>query len=185
MNMEVLINVVILFIIIVSLLKRVQAVSKKGDEVKRVPEGPPDPLAETIKEAQRRSEMQERMNRRTIREVFEEPERQPAAPPIQQEEIPSGPPSLEDIFRRITDEIRPDIQEMAPEPVKEEMFPSEQVSEPVPEPQYDSTPSKRFMAARRRKHPVGLSFKGPEVVRGIVLSEILGPPVALRSERIV
>lgn len=180
MNIDILINVVILFIIIMSLLKRVQEISKKGDEVKKVPEGPPDPLAETIKKAKQRAKEQSEPVRRSIREVFDEPRREPAAPKPERPEPPPATPSLEDIFKRLSGETIPEVQQTQPEPVVPELEP-----EPFPEPPAVKTPRVRKKYVQPRNQAPALSFEGSDVVRGIIMGEILGPPVSMRSERVV
>ena len=182
MNMDVLINLVILLVIVASLLKRVKEITQKGEEVKRVPEGPPDPLAETIKEARERSEMRQDTERRSIRDVFEESghEQPVESPPVT--ETPSAPPTLEDIFKRLAGEIAPESRQPVPEPMAVEPPPPEPVpAEPLTEPPPISEYKPPRQKAKPKARTGGLSFDGPEVVRGIILSEILGPPVSLRE----
>ncbi len=185
MNIDIIINVVILFIIIMSLLKRVKEISKKGDEVKKMPEGPPDPLAETIKTEKQRAKEQSEPVRRSIREVFDEPRRGPAAPKQERPEAPPATPSLEDVFKRLSGEIIPEVQQTQSEPVAPEPQVPKPEPEPVPEPPSVRIPKVRKTYVQPRNQSPVLSFEGSEVVRGIIMGEILGPPVSMRSERVV
>ena len=122
--------------------------------------------------------MREDMDRRTIRDVFEAPGRETSAPQPQSAEMPSAPPTLGDIFKRLSGELQPEAQHTVPEPIIAEPSYS---PEPIVEAPAVPVRRSRKMAAKTRVRSSGLSFRGPDVVRGIILSEILGPPVSMRE----
>jgi len=151
--MEVLINLVIIFIVIATVLKRIQELGKKQGEIKVPPASPPVPFPELTEEPVRQ-------------EKSEEEEIKPVREWI---------PSLEEVFEK----IRPEFTEP-------EIFPEPEipplVEEPVPE---VVQPIFYEKAVPREKAASGvtLNFSGSEVVRGIIMREILGPPVSMQNDR--
>ena len=176
--MDVIINLFILFIIVVSVLRSLQDAARKSREIKIPPPKPvemrPEPLSEAAPE----------------REPEWAPEPQapsrPAVPPRPMpEEIPPAwePPrrSIEEVFGKLEERYR----ELTESPVPEAVLREKTLEHPQPDmragfrrrfvPQKSRIPGK---AAAIR--PV-LSFDGQSVVNGIIMSEILGQPVSLRK----
>jgi len=153
MDIELLINLVIVVVIILSVLKRLKNVSKKGEELETPPPAAP-PAA---------PDMVERTDE------------------ISQEE-PVERPELPEIFKQLFGQEKPDISgedELKQEPV----VPEPSMAEPVQPPEEIVKPVAYGLPVIPKKEQTAelkLSFRGPEVVRGIVMSEILGPPVGLK-----
>lgn len=151
--MEVLINLIIIFIVIVTVLKRIHEVAKKRDEITVPPASPTGPFPELAEELKR----------------MEKPEEEEIKPMSEQV------PPEEEIFEK----IQPEFAE--PEIFLEPEIPP-QIEEPVPE---VVQPIFYEKAVPRKKAASGLtlSFSGSEVVKGIIMREILGPPVSMQNDR--
>jgi len=151
--MEVLINLVIIFIVIATVLKRIQELGKKQGEIKVPPASPPVPFPELTEEPVR----QEKSEEEEIKPVRE------------------WAPSLEEVFEKIQPEF------VEPEIFLEPEIPL-QIEEPVPE---VVQPIFYEKAVPRKKAASGvtLNFSGSELVRGIIMREILGPPVSMQNDR--
>jgi len=151
--MEVLINLVIIFIVIVTVLKRIQELAKKQGEIKIPPASPPVPFPELFEEP-------------VHPEKLEEEEIKPVSERVS---------SLEEVFEKIRPEfVEPEIslEPEIPTPAEEPVLAVEQ-------------PILYEKAVTRRKVTPGLTlhFSGSELVSGIVMREILGPPVSMQNER--
>lgn len=172
--MDKLINLVIIFIIFISIFKRLREVALKQQEIQkpREPSPLPGPFVET--------ELPEGA-------VDMEPEEM--VPSIETMPTEQVVPLEEMIERRIREVIEPEMSREIELPVEEvSSWPlEEQVSEPLPEVQPVAAVRpvglvKKPPAPRRKSRTV-LDFGSPGVIRGILMREILGPPVALRDDR--
>jgi len=151
--MEVLINLIIIFIVIVTVLKRIQVLGKKQEEIKVPPASPPVPFPELAEELKR----------------LEKPGEEEIKP------VGERIPSIKEVFEKIQTEFaEPEIsfETEIPPPVEE---PIPEVLQPI---FYEK-------AVRRKKAApsITLKFSGSELVRGIIMREILGPPVSTQNER--
>ena len=161
--MEWLINLVIIFIVFLAIFKRIQEVAKKGGEIMGPPGSPPVPSREAAEEF------------RTVEQPVEE------EIILHREEMqPKREPSLsiEDIFEKLRGGyVQPEVQP-EPEITPEEELPPE-VEQVVPAP---AEPFVDMKITPLRKTPgFALQFTGPDLVRGILMREILGPPLSLRE----
>jgi len=172
--MDKLINLVILFVIFISIFKRLKEVALKQREIQKPrelsplpgpfvkterPEGPGDMESE---EMVRSSESIPTEQVMTVEEMFE---------------------------RRIREVIEPEMNREIELPGAEvSSWPfEEQVTVPLPEvrPIAAARPvglAKKPPAPRRKSRTI-LDFGSPGVIRGILMGEILGAPVALRDDR--
>jgi len=165
--MDVIINLIIFLIVVITILKRLQEVARKGTEIKE-PSPEPQPLP-----------IDGPVAREIIAEMPEEYP-QPAAPaPVPVEEKPRTQ-SMRELFerleRRYYDIIEP------PVPQTEDTFESGREKKDISRRGYAK------QAAIDRAAPSvesaalpALSFKASSVVNGIIMSEILGPPTGLRK----
>ena len=153
-----LINIIIIFIIIVSVFKRLQGIAKKGGEIKVPPASPPVPFPEMTEKYETPEE--------SAQEKMEEPVRKPAL---------SGEEILKEIFRVHTEPKATFEHEIIPVPPLPEQVeePVSMVEQPLPA---------RKAAPREKEKSYTLHFGGSELVRGILMSEILGTPVSLRGD---
>ncbi len=187
--MELIINLVILLVIAASLVRGLRNVLEKGREIStggggtEAPGSPPlKPLTEDTAERQQ---------------------------PEVRGPVPGEAPSLEDLWRSLTteephhpapqptfpreetvrnletaaremeadtvgaeDRFESNYQLTSVEQNDESRIPAVSIARPEP-----TGPTRQAMPA------LGLRFGGDDLVRGIVMSEILGPPVALRPDR--
>ncbi len=183
--MELIVNLIIVFAIIISILKRFNETAGKSDEIRTPRRPPPEALSE-------------QMNRGGKK----------ASPESQTEPAPKNEPervTIEEVFKRFLDQQPPP----KPEPVYEPE--SDHTPEPAYEPRSYYEPEKpvesgshedsfelpwvalssempeplpREWEKTQRVNLAGtqfLNFKAPDVIRGIVMSEILGPPVSTRE----
>lgn len=166
--MEVLINIIIIIVILIAIFKRMQDVAKKGGDITGQPSAPPMTHG-----------WPERPE--TEPEIFSE-ENPYSEPEPQREMKPVGSPR-----RTFADRIYRYEEER-----KERSFTSPE-TEPPGEyyPVYETAPkmiesAKRMGMRQQRKGEYkffpALTSYSSELVRGIILSEILGKPLALRSE---
>ena len=159
--MEYLIQIVIIIFIFLALIKRIKEIAEKGGEIQAPPGSPPIP----------HPEMTEELNRRFLEP--EEEEVKPEVKPVL---------SAEEIFKKFAREYIEPVTSHEPEITPEaEIIP--QVEKPVTE---VAMPPLQARAAPREVAPISLklNFGGSEVVTGILMSEILGQPVALRKEHL-
>jgi len=154
MSLDLLINLIIIFVIVISVLKRLQNVAQKGREIKSPPPAAPSP---TPKMAEKKSTV------------------------LQEQKIPTEPPEFlkpvveqakrmffpEDFWEHKTTEI--------PEPALEEPL--------LPEVEEIQKISLRDITLPEKEPIPGmkLNFGSSDVVGGIVMREILGPPVSMRQ----
>lgn len=150
--MELIINLIIVFVIIFSILKRVQEVGKKGEELKVPPDIPPESLSEQIKELKNLMQPE-------LEEVTQ------ASEPVLTEEG-----TIERVHAEFTE------PEVAPEPETPALY-----EEPVPMIKRPVS-YKKIIPRKKVSQRYILSFGGSEVVRGIIMSEILGKPVSMRGD---
>ncbi len=192
--MELLINLLILFFIFFTVFKRFQKIAKKQEEIKVPPSPPHGPATKTetitdvLKELGRRMEQGVEVDSETFK---------PSAEPVhpygrrmeQGVEVDSETfkPSAEPDHpygHRIGETQREFAEPVPVEPAEifsdAEVYP--QVEEPVPviieQPDY-----MKVNTYKKGKKQYALQFEGSEVVKGILMSEILGTPVSMRTER--
>ena len=166
--MELFINLIILFFIFFTVFKRFKEVGKKQAEIKVPQSRHPGQVTEVEPITQVLKELGHRLEH------------------VEQADMEAGKSSPEPIF---SDNDR--FEEMQPEYAEPEAFES---SESIPEPDLFPGVEEHFpevtkppgygkvMTGKKGKRRYSLGFGGPEVVRGILMSEILGPPVSLRRE---
>jgi hypothetical protein len=150
--MELIINLIIIFIIIVTVLKRLKDVSKKGQELEKTKL--PGEFAETIE-------------RRTVQE---KPESKPLL-------VPAPEISFDEMVEPVEFPLKP-AEELLESRFKE-TFPvmPETYRKPVPE----MAPHLYDEITRRRRRCMKLAFTHNRVINGIIMSEILSKPVSLRD----
>ena len=166
--MELLINLIILFVIFFTVFKRIQEISKKKDEIKLPPapqNGPPskpETTTDVFKELGRRIEQVVEVDSETVK-------------PSGEQVHPYGY-RIEKMQQEFAEPVPIELPEIFPDA---EVYP--QVEEPVPEiiEQYDYN---KVNAYKKGKKRYALQFRGTEIVRGILMSEILGTPVSMRTE---
>lgn len=180
--MDTIVTIIIFLVIIFSIMKNMQEVAKKGREVRvprkpgegpvqqemRIPEAPPAPAEREIMEVEE--------------EVPEEPSEIPSPRPFPEEPRPvweSPRPSLEDIFGRLEEKYRRASEQPIPEVVKvEDTFEKRKPEAEIPR-HTTFRPARQPLSPRHRP---ALVFQKQAVVNGIIMSEILGPPVGLRRQ---
>ena len=162
-------GLIIIFVIIFAVLKRIKEIAKKESEIKDRAPAPPAPFPELAEELKQRFEQLETEMIQPEAETLE-PEIKPAV-----------------FEREIFEEKRPEFIEPVIQPEPEllpdtELRPEIEVPLRVEEPV--SVAKKEFIykkAVPREKYQAAvLNFRGPAVVNGIIMSEILGPPVSMR-----
>jgi len=165
--MDVLINIIIILVIIISIFKRMQEVAKKGGDITGQPSAPP--------ESQAWPELSENEPEILEEEAFypesaSYPEMKPAESPRRN--------FAEKIYRFEEEE-------------KQSSFPTPQTETPGEfQPVYQAARLSEPSKEKASDHRGGAEYKlcpalttcSSELVRGIIMSEILGKPVALRSE---
>ncbi|MFC1509707.1 hypothetical protein ACFL60_08525 [Candidatus Omnitrophota bacterium] len=178
--MEVIIQIIIVIVIISSVLKQIKAVSEKsGDLGKPKTPGRDDDMDDTVKPMARTA-------------------RKPSTAPYQQEPVPRQPKPIafpviiehEEAFAETGQSFH-----RIGEPDVPTVFDQEEVnqtdsteSEPyMPAGTGEEVPSERIqyaaLTASRPALPVSVvpGFSAREVTQGIIMREILGPPVSLRE----
>jgi len=176
MNIEVIINLAIILFVVFSVLKRVREVSKKAQSLQGEPDGTPTDIPPSERQVETRSEYSEPAMPEgpaipeTRRRVMNE-KKQDGVPPILRK-------FLEEF------EVIPREQEMGhPIQLDEEDFNElEPVERKKPDMVRKPTPSKKRYKERVPEMVLGIEFSRNDLVRGIVMREILGPPVALREQ---
>jgi hypothetical protein len=173
--MELIVNVIIVLVVIVSIFKRIQEVAGKGEELSAPRKVPPEALSEQM---ERVEDFQ-----RSVQE-----EQDPGSGEDTGPRVPERV-TIEDVFRKFAEQRAPQRLETAPVPV-----PFHEPEKPVLDDVYDLSseqhpaippPVPRKRIDSRVNIPVRsplLNFGGPEVVRGVVMSEILGTPVSMRED---
>lgn len=193
--MELLVNTVITIAIILYVLKRMQEAARKGGELT----GPPPPAqmfgeeedeeapkrAQPMRSSPETTQMPKPMGIPTMRP--RPAEKAPEPPPVRKFTVPEAPPRPRQ--REIPDVMRPQHHQVK---TPEENAPSREVriKEVVRENEkgrYADSGSGFGKPAPRRKKATGktrplLTFCRNDIVRGIIMSEILGPPVSMRRE---
>ncbi len=151
--MEVLVNLIIIFIIVITVLKRIQEVNKKQGEITVPPTSPPVPFPKLTEELKRRIK------------------------PVEDEIKPSEEQILsqEDVFEKIQPVfVEPKIS------IKQKFARQvEELFSVVTEPDFYEKVVPKIKAYSALK----LKFSGSELIRGIIMREILGPPVSMQNER--
>ena len=150
--MELLINLIIIFIIVASVLKRLSAVSRKGRELETT--RLPGDVVETAEPAS----------------YPRPPVREPAWTPYP--EIQAGETAETDVYPVTTAE---ELLETSPSVTIPELTAAYQ--RPSPEP---AVPRHREVH-RHQGMSMKLAFTSHRVVNGIIMSEILRPPVSMRG----
>ena len=165
--MELIINLIIILVIIFSVLKRLKGTSEKVKELEK-----PSPA---VPKTGRETPQKEPGARGILKELFKELEESSREKPIEQpvamqrsEQETDGhvPSSGEDTFELSQEELIKTAQEELSQTTDDRKRDSQDFIQKIPV----TKPVKQFH----------LIFYGPDVVRGIVMSEILGPPVSMR-----
>ena len=148
--MEWLINLVIIFIVFLTIFKRIQEVAQKGGEIVGPPASPPVPSREEAEE---------------FRSVEQPAEKEIALPRDEIKPNREPPLSIEDIFKQFKGEYLQPAVQPEPEIIPEEELPPE-VEQVVPE---FAEPIVVKKITPLRDTPVfSLSFTGSDLVRGIL-----------------
>jgi hypothetical protein len=168
--MEVLINIIIILVILIAIFKRMQDVAKKGGDITGQPSSPP--MSHGWPERPEREP-----------EIFGEEDTFPEPEPEPTREFKP----VESPRRTFSEKIYRFEEEE-----KQASFPSQEAEKPGEyQPVYETarkvTDSTRKMGRHHResgefKLCPALASCQSELVRGIILSEILGKPIALRRE---
>ena len=183
--MELIVNLIIVFAIIISILKRFNETAGKSDEIRTPRRPPPEALSEQMNrggkkaspESQTEPVPKNEPERVTIEEVFKRfldqqppPKPDPASKPepVHTSEPAYEPMSYYEPAKTVETDSSDDSLELPPVALPSEM------PEPLPQ-EWEKT--QRINLAGNQF----LNFKAPDVIRGIVMSEILGPPVSTRE----
>lgn len=177
--MEVIIQLIIIFIIILSVLKRVKEASQKGQELDKgnIPGSILDmfdPDSEKGKAGQKPSATpsdQQEMPAGEYSgpvEITGEPSKEPLIP----SEVPYEPVEAQEMVKKEIYDTQPDS--LKPQ---EELF-----EEPVPETQKPVLSRPAQTVLREADKGLDLGFTSPQVINGIIMREILGPPVSMRND---
>lgn len=168
MNIEVLINIVIVFIIVASALKRMREVTAKSREITKPPTAP------TVVPARAEEETASPRPSGSQSWRTEKPEPGP---------METRRYVLRDILESLNEAAEP--EENDAEAAFEQLKPSAS-PERIPASAYETAVrplAGRNVAAGAKKHPRMFGLEKNDVTKGIVMSEILGPPVSLRQDR--
>ncbi len=175
--MEVIIQLIIIFIVILSVLKRVKEAGQKGQELDKgkIPGNILDmfdPEGAEGKAVQKPSPSdQQEMSAGEYSEPIGnsgELSKEPLIP----SEVPYEPVEAPEIVEKDVFDTQPDSL----------VLQEELIEEPVPEiPKPDLLwPAQTFL--READKGLDLGFTGPQVINGIIMREILGPPVSMRND---
>ena len=179
------INLIIIFIIVGSLIKRFREVAKTGRELTD------DEKRRQLRESDVAREAMGPDVGTGGRRVEEIPIPRPEPAPSRQPEVRT----LEDLIRSLTGEEQTTQQDSAvplrPEPAvdvyAEEAAMVDRAETPAEERIARTRVPVSYAVKKKpapvRLHGLRLGFGGDDLVRGIVMSEILSPPVALRQDR--
>lgn len=181
--MEVVINLIILFIIFITIMKRIQEVSKKGQDLRKPLSSPGEPqpgetapmddyedvrrpvtVFDEIPEEEEKEIYEPSWdNKPTEEEIFEKKPAEPPAPPFIREP--------ESVFAQSAVINSAEIYKTE----KSNIF-----DESIYKTHRNASVLNRedFVPAYR------LNLRGHELVKGIILSEILGPPVSMKTPRL-
>lgn len=180
MSIEVIINIAIVLFIIVTALKRVNDVSKKSEDIKKPPVRPPVPQRKNIAQAP------------PVRET---------ARPAAQETWSAGGPSepapapvheQRSLIRELLEQAMNESRGASSPELRDEVFDETSQRRPIRKapPDYEEPVTAAAMERAGVSHAAGsgqpsleLRFGRNAVTRGIIMSEILGPPAALREDR--
>ena len=153
--MDLIIQLIIIVVIVASIMKRMQEVAKKGKELEEPPPVSPPAEPQMVKRLQ--DVFKELSDDRTGQEVME---KEPVT-------------EIRDFRERQPEFAEPVVEEVPLVPEEGFCPVSEDIIQPVSYRKFD-------ISKVKQKQGLQLSFKGPEVVRGIIMSEVLGPPVSMR-----
>lgn len=184
--MEVIIQLIIIFIIILSVLKRVKEASQKGQELDKgnIPGSILDmfdPDSEKGKAGQKPSATpsdQQEMPAGEYSgpvEITGEPSKEPLIP----SEVPVIPPEVPYEPVEAQEMVKKDIFETQPDSLKPQ---EELIEEPVPEAPKPVLSRPAQTVLREADKGLDLGFTSPQVINGIIMREILGPPVSMRND---
>lgn len=175
--MEVIIQLIIIFIVILSVLKRVKDAGQKGQELDKgnIPGSILDMFdpdgAEGRAGQKPSSAGQQEMPAGEYSEPVEitgEPSKKPLIP----SEVPYEPVEAQEMVKKDIFGTQPDSLEL-----QEELF-----EEPVPEIPKPGLLRPAQTVLREADKGLDLGFTGPQVINGIIMREILGPPVSMRND---
>ena len=166
--MEIIINLIIFLVIIFSVIKRLKDVSEKGEKLEAPPPAVPKTGREEIPKT-REAPRKEPGAREVLKELFKELEDASQGKPLEQIE------QVEQVELQETATPIPIYSEDTLEQIQEAPARTEEVDKPLL-PDYVKKVPKKKPAPEFK-----LSFSGSDTVMGIVMSEILGPPVSLKN----
>lgn len=167
--MELIVNLIIVFVVIFSILKRMQDVANKGKELGTPQKVPPKGFSGQAKGTRDIMRSEE-----TESESGEE-----VAPPTPKKI------TIEEVFRKFAEQQMPFPPKPEPfyEPEKPAFMETPFFTEEHPPVITEEVPrKKRKPPEKKRARPLFLHFEGTDLVRGILMSEILGSPIALRED---
>ncbi len=185
MDIEFIINAAIVFFIIYSVLKRGKDVARKAEDIKKQPSGAaPGQGTSTSKKTMPRQNAQKP---NVLKDIFEELEKQFS--PIPQENRTRRVKKTRSVLSELAEAER-EIQARAKQTVHEieTSFESIQESDEFREVEYVPVQHQRLkikdqeLKAERNSPVADLSFEGPELVKGMIMSEILAAPLAMRDD---
>lgn len=182
--MEPLINIIVTIAVIFFVLKRMQEVAKKGGDLTKPPIPRPMFPDEDEEMTSRREEMQpEEESRRA--EMFPD-EEETVSDDARSERVRRAQEQLRERNKKL-EERRRYIERQRR--IAEERFESAReavtIREEYREPVATSTPRRATARPARAGQPGGTpipAFTRSVVVQGLIMSEILGPPVSLRTQ---
>ena len=177
-----LINLIVIIVVVVSLIKRFMEVTKTGREI-------------TDDEKRQQLEASEAARKAAARGRGMDGRRGPDVPVPRPQPAPSRQPeirTLDDLVRTLSGQELASRQDQAapqePEhvPVQEsavDVYAAEaSADERIARIRERRNAIMKKKSAPKRTHGLRLGFGGDDLVRGIVMNEILSPPVALRQE---
>jgi len=168
---ELIINLIIVVFVVASVLKKFREIAEKGKELDKAPPVPPTAGPDLSDHA-----------RGYIEEEAAEPEA-PAWPETHEPAVPAVPEMAVGEERRYVEDMWEKMAS-AESATPEFTFPDVgAATEETPPKRYEPPiPACRFTVPdEKTSMRIDLGFSGEDVVRGIVMSEILGTPVALRK----
>jgi hypothetical protein len=181
--MDVVINLIILFIIFITIMKKIQEVSKKGEDLRKPlsPPGAPQP-GETAP----MDDYEDVRRPITVFDEIPEEEEKEVYEPVWDDK-----PTEEEIFeKKPADSPVPEvIQEPESVFAQSALINSEEIYRTEKSNIFDESIYKAHRNAgilnREDFVPVyRLNLRGHELVKGIILSEILGPPASMKTPRL-
>jgi hypothetical protein len=168
--MEVIFNLIIILVVVFTVMKRLQEVAQKGVDIKQPPlTRPPAPSGTTM------SSSREMTTEYTTTEPEQPLPQRPSPFPLRE-----MVETMERQYRYITEPPLPPVPVMRYEPAAEDAFEAVAPSAAPKLLQRQVVASAPQRGTAPNRHLV-LAFNSETVLNGMIMSEILGPPVALRT----